>query len=599
MKPVSFAGLAILLVVVFGLSSLPGTPADAAPGSINLIAVDADRTNGPPAGGNLADDIGPIDRCISIANGGSVVIDVVVDAVPAFESGTYTGGIRGVGFDVLYDMRLVNVVGWETGIDSALHYSTNLAGPVNIDDPLPDVDGRYRLDSGDAVGSANPESGEGILAKITFQGIAQGISLLRVTDLLGETDLAKGKPRVLSADLTAYTVNNVQDGILAVGVACPADPADADGDSLANEVDNCPITRNGPAQASLPGTGNQTDSNTNGIGNACEERDRDSETPISHVCQGSCPGGAFRDSIETIIGTDPARRCAASEGANNEAGDDAWPLDFNDDQRANTADVGQYVPRLNSMPPDLEYSARFDLNANGVINTSDIGLFVPALNQSCATIADQYDSCPGSFADPVDALGCSTKQVDWDGDSKCDSWAVSGGPSNCTGANDNCWRTNNVAQTDTDSDGKGNACDPEGPGPNTDGVGGANDCTDGVDNDGDGQTDAADPLCGQTSDADNDRFADGLELFVGTLVNDACANTSAINDESPPDQWPVDLNDDQDVSTLDLGSFVGYIGSSGTTYSVRHDIVPDGVSGFVDILHVGYFHIFDDDCTVF
>ena len=585
MKPITLAGLGTLLVVLVALSSLPGSPADAAPGSINLIAVDAARTNGPPAGGNVADDIGPIDRCISIANGSTLVVDIVVEEVPAYDSGTLIGGVKGIGLDLLYDTRVLNVVGLATGAGSALHFSSGVSSPLDLDDPLPDVDGRYRIDTSDFMGTV--ESGEGILAKVTFEAQATGLSFVRVTDLFRETDLGAGVPRVYAGDnvqnTTAYPVNTVQDGVIAVGVPCPADPADADGDTVANEADNCPTARNGPPQAGTPGSGNQTDTNPNGVGDACEDRDRDSETPESHSCHGTCPGGAFRDSIESILGTNSAARCAADSTPNNEPGADAWPLDFNDDQRANTIDIGQFVPVLNDPGP-----ARFDLNASGGVNTIDIGFFVPALNHSCASISDEYDSCPGSFADPVDALGCSTRQVDWDGDSKCDSWAVSNGPSSCTGV-DNCWRTNNVAQTDADSDGKGNACDPEGPSPNTDGVGGTDDCTDGVDNDGDGQADAADPLCGQTGDTDNDFFSDGLELFLGTVHTDPCANTATPSDEPLPDSWPPDRNDDQDTNTIDMGTLVAFTGNSAASpYAVRVDLVPDGVAGMVDILVIGY-----------
>ena len=596
MKPAAFAGLAALLVAFFALSSLPETPAEAAPGSINLIAVDADRTNGPPAGGNVANDIGPVDRCISIANGADLVVDVVVDSVPAFDSGTGTGGIRGVGLDLLYDKRFLKVVGWQEGNNSALFFTSGFGTPFSVDDPLHDVDGRYRIDTADMTSSSH-ESGEGILAKITLRATTSaisGVSLLRTTDIRGETDLEPGMPRVYSADSSPYTVDNVQDGMIAVGQACPSNPADADADTIANEADNCPLTRNGPAQASVAGTGNQTDSDGDGAGDACEDRDRDSETPVNpQTCLGSCPGGAFRDSIESIIGTNPVRRCAATAGANNEAGADAWPLDFNDDQLANTIDIGQFVPVLNDPGP-----ARFDLNASGVVNTVDIGLFIPALNENCTPIADEFDACPGSFADPVDVNGCSTIQVDWDGDGRCDPWAPSPGPGNCT-AIDNCPRAQNVSQTDTDSDGKGNTCDPEGPGPNTDGVGGANDCSDGVDNDGDGQTDAADSLCTLGGDNDSDSFENGLETFLGTNVNDACANTATANDEGPPDAWPPDFFDNQFLDTVDFGSYVSYMSptSGGFPYQVRRDLLPDGVLGLADTLHMRFPN--PTDCTGF
>ena len=589
MKPITLAGLGTLLVVLVALSTLPDSPARAAPGSIDLVAVDADSTNGPPAGGNFANDIGPADRCISIANGASVVIDIVVDSVPPADPITYLGGINGIGLDVLYDMRVVNVAAWATGEDASLYYSNGFDSPVvNVADPLPDADGRYRIDSAEIFPGQLPESGDGILARITFQGMGQGLSILRVTDVVGETDLAKGTPRVYAFEYpltnnTAYPINSVQDGVVAVGVPCPADPADADGDTIPNEADNCPTTRNGPAQASAPGTGNQSDSDSDGTGDACEDRDRDSETPESHLCQGTCPGGAFRDSIEAIVGTNPVLRCASTSSANDESGADAWPLDFNDDQRANTVDIGQFVPVLNDPAP-----ARFDLNANGVINTVDIGQFVPALNENCSSVLDQFDACPGSLAS-VDTNGCSSAQVDWDGDGICNPGAPSGGPGNCTGS-DNCWRAQNVAQTDTDSDRKGNACDPEGPSPNSDGVDGADDCSDGVDNDGDGQTDSSDPLCSPGGDSDNDTFTDGFEVFLGTLPNDPCADTPIGNNEPLPDAWPPDLNDDQRPNGVDAGRYVPYIGSAGTSpYDIRMDLVPDGTIGWVDTMLIGIY----------
>jgi hypothetical protein len=65
-------------------------------------------------------------------------------------------------------------------------------------------------------------------------------------------------------------------------------------------------------------------------------------------------------------------------------GPDQWPLDFNDNQRVNTVDVGFYVPRLNADAPDPPYDVRFDLTMNGTINTVDVGKFVAFLNKVCA-----------------------------------------------------------------------------------------------------------------------------------------------------------------------------------------------------------------------
>jgi hypothetical protein len=128
-------------------------------------------------------------------------------------------------------------------------------------------------------------------------------------------------------------------------------------------------------------------------------------------------------------------------------------------------------------------NASSDTDGDGVPNTTDL--------------------CPGTAAmATVDANGCSDAQVDQDGDGICNPGAPSAGPAGCTGS-DNCQAVSNPGQSNADSDAFGDACDTEGPSPNTNGTGGADDCTDTVDNDGDTMIDLADPAC-STTDTDGD-----------------------------------------------------------------------------------------------
>ena len=95
-----------------------------------------------------------------------------------------------------------------------------------------------------------------------------------------------------------------------------------------------------------------------------------------------CDG--FTNANEAQIGTDPSLDCHLDSTAHNEALPDRWPVDFNDDRRANTIDVGSYVPRLGAVSGvDPEYAIRFDLTFNGIINVIDVGRFVAFLGKSC------------------------------------------------------------------------------------------------------------------------------------------------------------------------------------------------------------------------
>ena len=63
-------------------------------------------------------------------------------------------------------------------------------------------------------------------------------------------------------------------------------------------------------------------------------------------------------------------------------------------------------------------------------------------------VDDDDDLCPGSIGGPVDAVGCSDAQVDFDGDGYCDLNAPSAGPAICVGT-DNCPTVPNPLQEQT------------------------------------------------------------------------------------------------------------------------------------------------------
>jgi hypothetical protein len=178
---------------------------------------------------------------------------------------------------------------------------------------------------------------------------------------------------------------------------------DTDGDTICDTSDNCPAVSNvsqansdgdtfGDACDNCPNTTNQNQLNTDGdeYGDACEQPQ--CVTVINHwiVPPGDDDCDGFPSTVaasgkapESFLGTDPAAKCAASSTANNEPLPDAWPFDFNDDQKANILDVSTFSSHFNKNSPDPNYAVRWDFNADSRVNILDISQFSALFNKSC------------------------------------------------------------------------------------------------------------------------------------------------------------------------------------------------------------------------
>ena len=88
-----------------------------------------------------------------------------------------------------------------------------------------------------------------------------------------------------------------------------------------------------------------------------------------------------------------------------------------------------------------------------------------------------------------------------------------------------------------------------------------------------------------------------MECYLGTDPNDGCAGTTTVNDEGPPDAWPLDFNDDQRAALQDvLFAFVTTLAPYGGLNSPvaldppvlqRVDFNGDGIVKLQDVL-LGY-----------
>jgi hypothetical protein len=137
------------------------------------IGIDADSS------GNTATSLGTIDECAVISKGESHDVDIFVQNVTdllAWEA------------VITFDPKVLQIVGEDVQLFQAANEGSDVQ---DVSGELPDSDGRYWVQAFDAADPIAPDSGSGVLARITVQGVGPGVSELRLplTDLDGD-----GKP---------------------------------------------------------------------------------------------------------------------------------------------------------------------------------------------------------------------------------------------------------------------------------------------------------------------------------------------------------------------------------------------------------------------
>jgi hypothetical protein len=334
----------VLLAALAGLAlmTVPGAPrAQTGP----TLSVDTDPFANPA---NSASTVGSIEPCRSVPSGsGSFDIDIVIQGVAS---------LSGFEAHLLYNPTVVSVTGMQG--------SFMLAGGtlLNLSEPVPDSDGTFRM----LLATTGEGSGDGVIARLTLQPVADGTSPLYLTNV-----------DMRDFNNNPVTPAAVEDGGVAVGTSCSAD---SDGDGVSNALDNCPETAN-PAQENtdvdLEGAGASVSGDA--MGDACDdddENDSQASTQDPGPLATSCPTGPvplWADCMEGYLGTNLADNCPGPPGT----GGDALPPDMNVDGDVNILDVFQMFPVW------LGTSARHDLNADGAVNILDVFNMFPVWLSSC------------------------------------------------------------------------------------------------------------------------------------------------------------------------------------------------------------------------
>jgi hypothetical protein len=212
---------------------------------------------------------------------------------------------------------------------------------------------------------------------------------------------------------------------------------DLDGDTLTDDMDNCPLAANAL----------QEDLDTDGTGDACDR----------------CPNDALDDVDGDLACGDvdncPVTRNATQADADGDAlpgiggGDacDPCPLDAGND-----ADADGHCADVDNCPAEAN-AGQEDADADGAGDACDACPIDPANDADADGRCADADNCP-AVANPTQ----DDRDADTVGDD-CD--ACSDDPSNdvdvdgICGAADNCPSVANAGQEDADTDGAGDACD--------------------------------------------------------------------------------------------------------------------------------------------
>jgi hypothetical protein len=176
------------------------------------IGVDANPAD------STATSLGPIDSCVSVSTGDTFDVDIFVKDVTDL-----------LAWEVYftYDSSIVNIVDHDVEMFQAGNEGSNV---FDLSEVLPDLDALYLLAAADLGDPPAPDSGSGVLARLTLKAVGPGISPARVSPIDfnndGTMDLGPflndlhGDP-IGDADNDGLFDGQISAAQIAVDTACP------------------------------------------------------------------------------------------------------------------------------------------------------------------------------------------------------------------------------------------------------------------------------------------------------------------------------------------------------------------------------------------
>jgi len=168
--------------------------------------------------GSTATSLGPIDSCVSVSTGDTFDVAIfVTDVTDLLAWEVY----------FTYDSSIVNIVDHDVEMFQAGNEGSNV---FDLSEVLPDLDALYLLAAADLGDPPAPDSGSGVLARLTLKAVGPGISPARVSPIDfnndGTMDLGPflndlhGKP-IGDADNDGLFDGQISAAQIAVDTACP------------------------------------------------------------------------------------------------------------------------------------------------------------------------------------------------------------------------------------------------------------------------------------------------------------------------------------------------------------------------------------------